>query len=100
MLDYATEVTTGQLRKSNDNQNYVLGILVKAPSANQALFAAATLAARARLGSMSSRPCTGVKAREEANPEVAVPEVDIEAILPFADFDNLAVGRRNYTISI
>jgi len=42
-------------------------------------------------GGERGSPCTGVKAREVARPEVAVPEVLIDANLPFADFDNFAV---------
>jgi hypothetical protein len=44
-------------------------------------------------GGERSSPWTGVKAREVARPEVAVPEVLIDANLPFADFDNFAVDQ-------
>ena len=43
-------------------------------------------------GSINSIPCTGVKESEEANPDVAVPEVLIDARRPFDDFDNFAIN--------
>lgn len=86
---------------------------VKAPSENHFAFASSTFEDRSFDGSTNSRPvqianetvssplcnshkttrhlpCTGVNESEVASPDVAVPEVLIEAIRPFADFDSFA----------
>lgn len=68
---------------------------MNAPSANQLSLARFTASrARACDGSINSIPCTGVNDSDEARPDVAVPDVLIDAMRPLLDLDSFAGGRQ------